>query len=181
MGDDGLPRVTMAGLTTAQRMEARKGMAAARASKQRVPDFTGQFQTFRVGDCKVDAVCYQLSGDSRKCCGSPGHFPDRCPLSRTAQPPSSALVVHTSGAGNAPAPVHNEDILRLFSVLMEGDSRGNHVFDKYKHVLSNNAAVRVSITKVGSVVSVGQVIVRLDTDFPFICDTGSGSSLMSEK
>ena len=29
--------------------------------------------------------------------------------------------------------------------------------------------------------NVGQVIVRLDTGFPFICDTGSGSSLMSEK
>ena len=75
----------------------------------------------------------------------------------------------------------NEDILRLFSVLMDGDSRGNHVFDKYKHVVSHNGAIKVSVTKVGSVQNVGQVIVRLETGFPFICDTGSGSSLMSEK
>ena len=69
----------------------------------------------------------------------------------------------------------------LLSVMMDGDSRGNHVFDKYKHIVSHNSAIKVSITKVGAVVNVGQVIIRLDTGFPFICDTGSGSSLMSEK
>ena len=88
VGDDGLPRITIDNLSTAQRMKACRAVAAARARKRRVPDFTGQFQTFRVGNENVDAVCHQLPGDPRTCCGAPGHFPDRCPIMRAAQPPS---------------------------------------------------------------------------------------------
>ena len=63
--------------------------------------------------------------------------------------------------------------MRLLSMMMDGDARGNYVFDKYKHIVNHNAAVQVPITKVGVVVNVGQVIVRLDS--------GSGSSFISEK
>ena len=155
MGDDGLPRITMGSLTTEQRMEARKAMNEARKTKPRVAAFDGRFQTYKTGDGYVDAVCYKLPGDSRKCCGAPGHFPDRCPVTRAAQAPSQAFGVHMPSADDAPAWVPNEDILRLFSVLMDGDSRGNHVFDKYKHVVSHNGAIKVSVTKVGSVQNVG--------------------------
>ena len=185
MGDDGIPCISMRSLTADQKQQARAALAEIRAKGQRVPGFDGQFQQSTADDGSVyDAVCYALPGETRKCCNSPGHFPDRCPLTRNAGAPEqrpqgqvAAIQAAQPAAQPAGTVVDQADVLRLFAVIMQGDDRADDIFARYN--IERSAAVhRVGLTRQ---CRTGQVIVRLPCGFCFIFDTGSGATLISTK